>query len=217
MHTVFLACAVAGGTILVLQVALSLLGFGLDHAHVGDVGGHAGGVGGHAAHVGCDHAGDPGDSPAHDHHGLWSLGRWLTFQTILAFVTFFGIGGLATFEAGRGPGWAVPVALGTGLAAMVLLGSLFHSLGRLQSDGSLRLAGAEGSRGRVYLRVPGGGDGEGKVTLAVQGRLAEVQARTPGPELRTGEEVAVTRVLDARTVEVVAASAFAEKPAPLYD
>ena len=71
MNTLFLICATIGGTILLLQVVLSLLGLGLDSfaGHLGDLGAHAadaGGVdvshGGHAGPVG-DHGGPdlPGD------------------------------------------------------------------------------------------------------------------------------------------------------------
>lgn len=239
MYTLFLVCTTIGGTILLLQVALSLLGIGFETAgghigdigggHIGDIGGHVGDVGGgHVGDVGgghadmgghaADHSGDVGDSSGHgEHSGLSRLGRMLTFQTVLAFVTFFGVGGLASLESGREPLLAVPLALATGIAAMFLIGWCFQALGKLQGDGTVRLERAVGARGRVYLRIPGNDSGAGKVTLVLQDRTIEVQARTQGPELRTGEEVVVTRVIDTNTVEVVAAAAHVEKPVPLYE
>jgi hypothetical protein len=139
----------------------------------------------------------------------------LTLQTILAFVTFFGIGGLASLERGQGPLLAVPVALATGLASMVVLGFLFGSLRHLQSDGTVRMAEARGCRGRVYLTVPGNASGLGKVTVVLNGRELELAARTAGPMLFTGEEVVVNRVIDDHTVEVVTPASYVDKPQPL--
>jgi len=63
-ETLYLLCAVAGGTLLLCQFLLGLLGFGHDHDTGDDV--HADG---HDTH------GDPGD---HDTHGGWFVGV-LTF------------------------------------------------------------------------------------------------------------------------------------------
>lgn len=232
MDTFFLLCTIAGGTILVLQLALSLLGLGGhliggdvplvggDVPHLGDAGGlgdlgggHVGhGVGGHD--LGGHDAGQGHDASGHGHgHDgrLSSLAKRLTFQAVVAFVTFFGVGGLSA----GGFGWSLPsqsmAAVATGAGATVLLGYAFGSLRTLQNSGSLRIENAVGARGRVYLRIPGGPGGPGKVTVPVQGRLEELHAVTPGPELRSGEPVVVTRVVDGETVEVVAEAAYVAK------
>lgn len=224
MQTVYLLCTVIGGTILVLQVVLSLLGLGLDHFHLGDFGGHVADVASHNGGLGHPSSFDTqhnaeagGEMTSHgDHEGLMKLGRMLTFQTIVAFVAFFGVGGLAALENGSSLLGAIPLSIAAGLSAMFAVAFLFGSLRRLHGDGSLRMEQSPGSRGRVYLTIPGQGDGLGKVTVTVQGREVELAARTPGPELRSGDEVVVSRVLDEGTVEVVAAASYMEKPLPLY-
>ena len=145
--------------------------------------------------------------------GLSALGKKLTFQTIVAFVTFFGVGGLSAIGFGWSSGASLATAVVVGMAAMVLLAYAFGGLRRLQGSGTLRLSDAVGEVGRVYLRVPAGNGGVGKVTLAIQGRTEEIRAVTPGPELRSGEPIVVTRVLDGRTIEVVAEAAYLAKRA----
>jgi hypothetical protein len=221
MH-LFLICASAGGTILLLKLALSLLGLGFD-VFEGDLGLLDGDPGDAAsAHDLAGHLADhPHDSAANGHsqghQGLGAhLGRILTFQAVVSFLAFFGIGGLATLSHGHGPWLSSAVAVATGMTAVAVLGQIFGSLRRLQTDGSVRLTSALGVRGVVYLRVPGHDAGEGKVTIPVQGRTIEVLARTPGPELRTGEPVVVLRVLDDQTVEVEAAPVpVHSKPEPI--
>ena len=73
------------------------------------------------------------------------------------------------------------------------------------STGDELLERAVGQRGQVYLRVPGGKSGAGKVLVNVQDRTVECQAVTAQSELPTGARVVVVSVVGGNTVEVVAA------------
>jgi hypothetical protein len=53
----------------------------------------------------------------------------------------------------------------------------------------------------------------GKITLPIQGRTVEILARTPGPGLRAGEPVVVSRIIDEQVVEVVTPQSHVVKPA----
>ena len=199
MYQFFLICATIGGTILVLRLLLSLLGLGLESwdGSIADL----------------SHA--DADGPA-DHAGQAShldLGRIFTFQAIVSFLAFFGVGGLAALDRGQTPGVAVAIGSVTGCAAVGLLGYVIGALRRLHSDGTVRLADAVGLEGTVYLRIPAHGAGEGKITLPIQGRTIEVPARTPGPALAAGEPVVVSRIIDERIVEVVLFQPQVVKPA----
>src|SRR5262245_2950988 len=84
MEHFYLVCAALGGTLLVCQFVMGLLGFGGQHEFGG--GDHDLGVdhevGGHDAH----------HDAAHDSSHAWFVGL-LTFRTIAAALTFFGLGG----------------------------------------------------------------------------------------------------------------------------
>ena len=202
MYKFFLICLTIGGTILVLRLALSLLGMGFD-----SLDGAVGALGDAHADAG------PGDVTADDGQGHHAdLGRIFTFQTLVSFLAFFGVGGLSMLEMQQHPAVAVLVGLATGLVAVSLLGSLLGALHKLNSDGTVQISGAVGLEGRVYLRIPAEGEGEGKVTLPIQGRTIEVLARTPGPGLRAGDPVVVSRIIDEHIVEVVLPQRYATKP-----
>ena len=202
MYQFFLICATIGGTILILRLGLSLLGLGFDSLD---------GVGadlddaGLDADVDVDHA-DAG----HDHQS--GLGKVLTFQAIVSFLAFFGVGGLAAIDARLHPGVTVAIALGTGLVAVTVLGYLLRALRRLNTDGTVQIRRAVGTEGTVYLRIPAHEGGEGKIFLPIQGRTIEVIARTPGPELAPGEPIVISRIIDDRVVEVVIPHHLAPKP-----
>jgi len=180
----YLVCAVVGGTILVLQTLLMALGFG------------------HADHdFGHDFGHDGAGATGHESNDSFFL-KWLSLKTIVACLTFFGLAGLACGQAGMSPIPGLLVAVLAGTAAIVVVGLLMASLSKLQSEGTLDLQKALGLPATVYLRVPMGRTGRGKVTLETQGRLVEVEAVTAGPEIPTGAMVRVVAVVSGDVLEV---------------
>lgn len=205
MFIAFLICFLAGATLMVCQLVLGLLGFGSDH---GDAADH------HDFHdpghdVSHDSAAD--DSHADHQHGHEShsgsfLGM-LTFRSIVAGLTFFGLVGMATFESfSEKPALNILAAAGSGFGVLYAVGFIMKSLHRLKSDGTARIERSVGQRGTVYLKVPGNKAGVGKVTLNLQNRTVEYSAVTPENELPTGARVQVVGVISPDTVEVVAAT-----------
>ena len=215
METVYVVCAVAGGSVLVLQTIFLLIGGDTSSADahggldVHDVGldGHDVGVDAHD--VGVDH--DVGG--AHDAAGGHEVGhadaiqaaylKVLSVKTLVAFFTFFGLAGLASLNAGLTPVPAFLVALGAGLVALYIVAYLMSLLSRLQCRGNVNIANAVGTVGRVYLHIPGNRSGEGKVTVTIQGRSLEYRALTAGDEIPTGAEVKVIGTVGSSTLEVV--------------
>ncbi len=197
MLTVFWICAGIGGLFLILQVALALFGFGGDSSDLGDIG----------EATDLSDGGDPGNpsdegGEGDSHDQAWT--RYISVQAAVTFLAFFGGGGISALELGLSPAFAVLVGFLLGVGAVYAATELFASLRKLNADGSLRVANAVGASGRVYLRVPGGNAGQGKVTVTVQGRTTEMAARTQGPDLPTGSTVRVVRLVDSSTVEVAA-------------
>jgi len=127
---------------------------------------------------------------------------FFSIRTIASFLTFFGLLGLYGREQGWTPGMTAGAALGAGVGMMVVVGWLFSLQKKLDQEGTLDPKGAVGSPATVYLRIPGEGEGKGKITVALQGRTAEYAAVTEGPELPTGTDVVLTRMVNDTTFEV---------------
>jgi hypothetical protein len=198
METVFLVCAIVGGTLMLCQFVLGLLGVG-HH----DVGGHDVPADvshdiGHDQDTGHDHA-------DHDHgHPSWFAGV-LTVRSVIAALTFFGLAGMVATSRGLERPPALGIAFAAGLAALGVVAFLMRSLGRLRADGTVRIERAVGQTGTVYLSVPAGRAGAGKVHLKLQNRIVEYQAVTAREELPTGSHVVVVAVSAPGTVEVAPA------------
>lgn len=203
MSMLFMVCAVVGGTILVCQFLLTVIGLGEhgfesgdDLAHdfsgdAGDVGdaGHDGdidhGAPGHAAH---------GHGAAHGHSTAWLFAA-ISFRTLVAAFTFFGLVGLTARSMGQGTGVQLLLAIAAGLGAMYGVHWLIRMIGRLGEDGTLRVRHAVGQEGTVYVPIAGSREQAGKIQLKLQNRLVEYEAVTNKPErLATGTKVKVVAV-----------------------
>jgi hypothetical protein len=188
MDSIFLLCAALGGTLLLCQVLLSALGLGEHHD-----------VGGHDIHVEGDH------EVGHEDAISWFISAF-TFRSIVAAITFFGLGGMAGSTEGWDPVTTLLVALAAGSGALFMVAMLMQTLKRLKSDGTVRMDRAVGEGGTVYLPIPGGKAGVGKVLLKLQNRTVECQAITAQADLAAGAKIVVVSLVSPDTVEVVSAT-----------
>jgi len=193
MQTLYFYTAVVGGVILVLQTALMIFAgteTDIDTDVDVDLDADAGLDLDNVDHA--DHVGDASDAFA----------KVLSFKTIVAFLTFFGLTGLACLEAGVDSTWTFIASVGAGLAALYIVAWLMAMLWKLRSDGNEDLRNAIGTKGKVYLRIPGNQQGIGKVTLTVQGRQITRKAVTTGSEIPTGTVVDVVALSGDDTLKV---------------
>jgi membrane protein implicated in regulation of membrane protease activity len=195
MTTFFLVCATIGGTILICQFVLSLVGMG-GH-HFGDMPGDA------DVHVDFSHgAGDAhatgdghgqGDS---DHHvnSSWLFGV-ISFRTLVAAFAFFGLAGLAAESANLSQPAQLTLAAGAGLSAMYGVHWIMRTISRLGEDQTVKIQRAIGEEATVYIPIAADLAQAGKVQVKLQNRLLEYAAVTAANErLATGAKVRVVAV-----------------------
>jgi membrane protein implicated in regulation of membrane protease activity len=203
MGTLFLIAAIVGGTILVCQFGLTLLGLGHDG---GGLGHHMGGDFHGDAHVGGDshvfHSGST-HSDADQHDNSSHVFSVISFRTLVAAIAFFGVSGKAALSAGYAQSTSFVLAVIVGGAAMYGMYWLMRAIASLNSSGNERIGNAIGRRATVYLRIPATRSGAGKVQLSMQNRIVEYQAFTDDTEtLQSGESVEVVDVAGGDTVYV---------------
>jgi len=196
MTTLYMLFAVIGGTVLVCQFVLTLVGIGGDSDFADDLSDVPHDVAGDA------HAGQHGDVQHDAHHSTSWLFGIITFRTVIAAITFFGITGLGATKSDMQPFPAFLLAVGAGAAAMFGVHWIMLQLQKLQDDGTVRIGRAVGKKGVVYLSVPANKTGAGKVHLNLQNRTVEYLAMTAEERIPTGAHVVVTEVLGPDTVAV---------------
>jgi hypothetical protein len=216
LNAIFLIAAVVGGTVMVCQFLLSVVGLGHD---IGDGVGDAADVpadfhGDFHGDGGCsfhDHAGDAashhGSADGDDVQSHHASSNWLfgviSFRTLVAATAFFGVAGKASLSAGMNAPKSLGLGLMAGAAAMYGMFWLMQSVSKLTSSGNERIGNAVGRRGTVYVPIPADGKGAGKVQLSMQNRIVELLAMTDEAErLRTGEKVEVVGLASNDCVQV---------------
>jgi len=196
LETLFFSCAVFGGAVMVMQFLLTSIG-----------------IGGGEDMDGADIPDDTGDGPVIEHHGALGLIRILSFRTIIAGLTFFGLGGLAggfavsefNLSPVIKPYLSIGVAVLLGVSAIYVVHYLYRWMYSLRYDGSVNLQTLAGASGSVYVRIPQHGATGGKVLVNHQERTMEYEAVTQGEELKAGTPIKVVRVISESVVEVTKA------------
>ncbi len=187
MEIVFLSCAAVGGTLIVCQFAMTLLGLGGGHEFAS------------AEHI------DVGDgSVSHDAgHGnesTWFLGV-LTVRTLSAALAFFGLVGTIALRSQLPPVNAMLLAIGAGAFAVYFVSWIMKLMLKFNIDGTVRIDHATGCIGTVYLPIPAGKSSPGKVQVSVLNRTLELKA-VSDEALPTGTPITVVGVVGADMVEV---------------
>jgi membrane protein implicated in regulation of membrane protease activity len=201
LTTFFLLCAVIGGTVLICQFVLTLVGLGGDHIGM-DTGHDFHGDVGHDIHAGGAHGAESDGHDAASNHGSSWLFAVISFRTLVAAATFFGLAGLAARSAGQGEGVQILLGAVAGVAAMYGVHWMVRTMGSLGEDGTVRVKHALGMEGTVYIPIPAAKAQAGKIQLKLQNRLVEYEAVTSGPQkLPTGTRVRVVGITGS-TLEV---------------
>lgn len=190
-HEIYFWTALVGCTLLLIQVVLQVVG-----------------LGGEAdADVGADtdtdvHTEADLHDPAHGTSGNMFFG-FLSLKALVSFAGIFGLTGLSLEEAGYSGFNRMALALLAGIVAMVVVGYLMRALHHLSSSGTLVIGNAIGHQAQVYLRIPPKGEGQGKVTIELQGRSVELAAVTDGEGIASGQVVQVVEVIANELLKVV--------------
>lgn len=143
-----------------------------------------------------------GDGVPDVHDGLEGDLRVFTVRGLVAFFAVFGWTGSAMLAADMPLWFAAVGAFFAGATAMILIALLMRAMLRLQQSGNLDPKNAIGKSGSVYVTIPAGRKGSGKVNLVLQERFSELDAVTDGEEIPTGREVTVVGVTTLGTLVV---------------
>jgi membrane protein implicated in regulation of membrane protease activity len=194
----FMILAIVGGTIMVCQFVLTLVGMG------GDV------------DIADDLPDAPPDSQAsfggdgeyasemvgHGDFSTW-LFSMLSFKALTAAAAFFGLAGCAASAAQMSPPAQLTIATLAGVGALYGVHWLMKAITGLATDGTARIERSIGKQGTVYLTIPGNRQGTGKVHFKLQNRLVEYAAVTSHAEtLPTGSKIRIVNVVGGSTLEV---------------
>lgn len=123
-----------------------------------------------------------------------------SIRGIISFILVFGWAGFGLIRSGMNSWYAFLLALLCGFVMMLIISLIYFGVGKLSSSGNVDLKDAIGRQGEVYLTIPKGNDGMGKVHLVMNGSLKEYDAVTEKESIPTGEVVKVVDIVNDKLV-----------------
>lgn len=129
----------------------------------------------------------------------------LTFRNFINFFIGFGWSAILLRDSIPSTTLLMVISILVGVAVVFLVMMLFRWLSGMQESGNINVyKSAVGCEGKVYLRVPAGRSGQGKVQITINGAVREYEALTDGPDLPNGASIRVVEVVSADTLLVEA-------------
>lgn len=99
--------------------------------------------------------------------------------------------------------YAVSTIIGIGFGSLWFI--IRRKMNSLEKNGAYSITDAVGKTCDVYLRIPAGRKGTGKIQISLKGSIHELAAMTDGDAIATGTKVSVLSVIDSSTVLVTQA------------
>ncbi|MGK0465372.1 hypothetical protein [Clostridium sp.] len=122
--------------------------------------------------------------------------KLFTIRSIVAFFTVFSWTGIVATTSGIGKIFTVLIALISGFVMMYIVSYIYYFLTKFVEDGTMNKKNAINKEGLVYLTIPKGRKGSGKVEVVVQGALRTLDAVTDGDDIPTGSKVVVISIAE---------------------
>ncbi len=120
------------------------------------------------------------------------LGDAFSFNALIAFFCIAGwTGYLAHDMTDMGSTLILGTSVAVGIVFYIVSIYFLDKLKGIETKGNVRIEGAIGQTGTVYLTIPANQQGDGQIQITIQGGLRTYYAQTKGDAIPTGEQVLV--------------------------
>lgn len=145
--------------------------------------------------------GGAGDLDGSDLDGDMDTDGGLSFFTVKGITAFFALGGWCGFATSTylpdNTYLPIIIAVVTGVVALVGVGFAMKGIAKLQCAGNIVKENFKGLTATVYVSIPAGRAGRGKITLTAQGKYLEIDAVTDESErIMVDERVVIESYTD---------------------
>lgn len=125
-----------------------------------------------------------------------------TFRNLINFMLGFSWTAIALRASTESTSLMLVGGVVVGVLLVCAVMYLFKWMSGMQQSGTIEPESLVGCKGSVYLTIPAGRTGEGKVQITVRGAIREYNAMTEGDRLPNETPIRVVAVLNGHTVLV---------------
>lgn len=117
-----------------------------------------------------------------------------SFRNLINFLLGFGWSGISFYGFIQSKILLIIIALVIGCLFVLLFFVIIKQLMRLSEDDSFTMAKTLNKTAEVYLTIPAGKSGKGKILVSVGGSVHELDAMTEGEQITSGAVVKIIRI-----------------------
>lgn len=153
--------------------------------------------------VGMDHSDIDVDF---DGDGTMDLGDGMnlfTIKNLFGFFVGFGWTGVCLYDSINNDFVRILIALIVGILFVMMFVVIYKQTRKMDRNGAFDINDCIGKTASVYLRIPAGGEGKGKVQISINGSVHEIDALTDEDAIPSGQNVKIVEIVDSETLKVV--------------
>jgi hypothetical protein len=128
--------------------------------------------------------------------------QFFSLRNLINFLLGYGWGGICFYDTFASKIWVNVFAFLTGCLFFLLFFLIIKQILKLNCDNTFQIKDTLGGTAEVYLTIPGEKSGTGKIQISIKGAFHEINARTEGEKISTGDKVTVIEIIDNQTVLV---------------
>lgn len=117
-----------------------------------------------------------------------------SFRNLVNFLLGFSWAGITFYPIIASKFLVALIAFIIGLAFVALFFLIIRQIRKLSEDNSFRIRETLNKSAEVYLQIPAGKSGKGKIQISIRGSVHELDALTEGSAIQTGAMVKVMAV-----------------------
>lgn len=153
--------------------------------------------------LGMDHTDIDVDFDGSDTMDLGNGINIFSMKNLVNFIMGFGWAGVCLKNSISSPTLLVIASILVGMGFVAIFVFIFTKTRKLEKNGAFNIKDCQGRTAQVYIRIPAGGEGKGKVQISLNGSVHEFDAITEEDTIASGTTVRITEVMEGDILKVV--------------
>ena len=152
--------------------------------------------------LGMDHTDMDVDFDGSDTMDLGNGMNIFTMKNLVNFIMGFGWAGVCLKDSISNNILLIAVSVLVGMAFVAMFVFIYAKTRKLEKNGAFNIKDCQDRTAQVYIRIPAGGEGKGKVQISLNGSVQELDAITDEDAIPSGTTVKIIEVIEGDILKV---------------
>lgn len=153
--------------------------------------------------LGMDHTDIDVDFDGSDTMDLGNGLNIFSMKNLVNFFMGFGWSGVCLRDSIQNTLLLIVVSILIGMSFVAMFVFIYAKTRKLEKNGAFNIKDCQDRTAQVYIRIPAGGEGKGKVQISLNGAVQELDAITDEDAIPSGTTVKIVEVMEGDILKVV--------------